>query len=233
VSVALLVLGAIGVAAIILALANPNGTAGTPTPTPTPPPTQAPTPTPTPSGLAGGVVYDDDFSSNKGWHLSPGQNFDVRLRQGNPGTLELSVATSDAYFELAPGSTTYEAMGVAANMTMVSGTGDTGVACKASIGDYEFWLGPDGAFIDRDNTTGNSTTTLVQKAGTTLRPGERALLGGICIWDGTTVHLELLVNNQTVLETTDSTFPGPYRPDILVEGPIDVAVHQFTVVTPS
>jgi hypothetical protein len=238
VSAVLLVLGAAWGGAVLLALAsqNNNGTAGQPTPTPgqavTSPPSPTATPSPSPSGLVT-VAYDDDFGSNKGWVLNSGQNFNVRLRQGNPGTLDLSVATNDAYFELTPDASTREALGIGANLTMVSGNGDTGVACKAPVGDYEFWLGPDGASIDRDGTSGDSTITLTHKADVALRPGDAVTLGGICIWDGSTAHLALEVNNQTVLQIDDSTFPGPYRPDILVEGPIDVAVHHFRVVTTS
>jgi len=206
---------------------SPTTSAGTP-------PTSAgngPTSTPTSSGLAsrpGRTVYNDDFSGNKGWQLGVNGASNSTLRRG---TLGLSVDTVQIYGEKVPVGGSYQGTKVSMDVTRNTATGRAGLACTDSGGTarYAFWVWSDLVSIVRANSSGGTTIGQASLDGG-WSSGQQINITAVCYPADGQMGLELLVDNQQVLDTTDGGYTGrSAAPIIVVEGVTNVDVHHLTV----
>jgi hypothetical protein len=186
------------------------------------------------STVSGSVVFDDNFSSDRGWDVAPVSGFTTDLHLGNPGSMHLAVPGQDAGFhELYPGSS-YSRVKFSATLANRTGTGDVGLICDDpnSSGRYRFWAGSNGtAFIDVSNGPGTNPTVLAQTDRPKWAAGETHTLTAVCSSDGKNVTLQFLIDGQSVLQASDTTTTGPFTPGLLVQGPVTVDLHRFVVST--
>jgi hypothetical protein len=191
-------------------------------------------PAPGGSNGSGSVVFDDNFSSDRGWDVAPVDGFTTDLHLGSPGSMHLAVPGQDAGFhELYPGSA-YARVKVTATLANRTGTGDVGLICDDadSSGRYRFWAGSSGtAFIDVSHGPGTNPTVLAQTDRPKWASGETHTLTAVCSSDGTHVKLQFLIDGQSVLQADDTTTPGPFTAGLLVQGPVTVDLRHFVVST--
>jgi hypothetical protein len=178
---------------------------------------------------SGKVVFDDDFSSDKGW-VQSGEGFAVVLK---PGVLHTSVtAPGTAYYEPYPGSSAYSRVRIEAVMASTGGDGSFGLACK-SIGasGYDFWIDSDGtAHIAVNNGYGD--TDLQQANVSGWDPLQRHTLTVVCSAGRNTANLAFLLDGQTIVTASDSN-ANNFLPAFVVRSAqsttIDVDMVRFSV----
>lgn len=76
------------------------------------------------------VVFDDDFSTNRGWDVTPIAGFTTDLHFDHPGAMHMAVSKKEAAFhELYPG-TSYARVRFTATIANKTGDGDVGLLCS-------------------------------------------------------------------------------------------------------
>jgi hypothetical protein len=184
----------------------------TPVPSPTPAFTPTPTITPTPIPVStpfSRVLIQDKFTNSKsGWDQANDADYTIQYIKG--GGYRIFVNAQDGG-EATWLSKNYKDVNIEADVKYVAGPDDglLGVTCrvKEKVGFYSFEFSPAGYYsIEKYINNSNGSKPEILAEGTldpnTIQPESTNHLRGDCIGQTLTLYL----NNQPLLQVTDSTF---------------------------
>lgn len=187
-----------------------------------------------PSAASGVVVFDDAFTSDKGWTQFRSGSFLTDLR---PRALHASVQVPNTLQgEFAPGTGRYARIRIDATMAQTGGDGLIGIACRSTeAGTYYFLISSSGgALIARGADDRGRTAILTKAAIPGWDPSRRHRLTAICSGPPTNMNLDFLLDGGGILRASDDRHIGSFSPAfLLLSGAttLDVDIVHFTVAT--